>query len=574
MTKPYLCGICGETDPNKFKKGSKGKCAACQRIYNKEKAREKDSDARSLKQVLRKVKSKRVEIKRFVKTAIKGIPRPPKVLDYGRKSLDYFKETVIANHGDIYLFDKSVYHGSNKEVEVGCKKHGNYFKVKAITLLRRTQRNGGPKKNPVVGSCPICREEYFGVIQDGVLDKCRAAHNNEYEYKNYVNIDTSFIAVCKKHGEFDVKIIKGSHRKCSVCQPRDNGNAGPHFKRVGERRYYICEIHRDVDIGKNRATSKGCPKCNLINNNKRIEDNFRAGLEKKFGWRYDVFVNEKYVEFRCRKHGTRTTYTRKEWKTTRVKNHCSECVDDDRIKRIEKRCKTILETEYTNFYEFIRIVDIKRIEILNVLTGKPKVVTTHMVLSRTLTTDTRYLLQNYMSYDEGKIKMVELGITSNRQYVKWHKRTKQTTLPANLYRHFTRSGEWVSHADFFGIDVEEQMSAGEKRIADYLKRKGIKYKYQKRYEDCRDKNTLPFDFYLPQYNTIIEFDGYQHYFEVKKFGSLKYTQHHDAIKNKYCSDNDINLLRIPYWELEDNVVEWTLDNELTRIAAENVAVKT
>jgi len=68
----------------------------------------------------------------------------------------------------------------------------------------------------------------------------------------------------------------------------------------------------------------------------------------------------------------------------------------------------------------------------------------------------------------------------------------------------------------------------------------------------------------------VEFDGYQHYYEIKKFGKLKTVQKHDAIKNKYCQDNDINIVRIPYWELEDNTVEWTLDNEITRIAAERV----
>lgn len=34
--------------------------------------------------------------------------------------------------------------------------------------------------------------------------------------------------------------------------------------------------------------------------------------------------------------------------------------------------------------------------------------------------------------------------------------------------------------------------------------------------------------------------------------------------------NNMNILKILYWELEDNVVEWTLDNVITRVGAKQV----
>lgn len=39
---------------------------------------------------------------------------------------------------------------------------------------------------------------------------------------------------------------------------------------------------------------------------------------------------------------------------------------------------------------------------------------------------------------------------------------------------------------------------------------------QKRFADCRTKVSLPFDFYLPSYNLIIEADGNQHYSSSRK----------------------------------------------------------
>jgi hypothetical protein len=71
---------------------------------------------------------------------------------------------------------------------------------------------------------------------------------------------------------------------------------------------------------------------------------------------------------------------------------------------------------------------------------------------------------------------------------------------------------------------------------------------------------LPFDFYLPDYNMIIEFDGEQHYKQSHfTHSNLSYTQAHDIIKNDYCKNKNIKLIRIPYWEL--NNIETILNNE-------------
>lgn len=98
---------------------------------------------------------------------------------------------------------------------------------------------------------------------------------------------------------------------------------------------------------------------------------------------------------------------------------------------------------------------------------------------------------------------------------------------------------------------------GERRIAEVLNQANINVETQKTFKDCKDKKPLPFDFYLPDYNLIIEYDGEQH-FDIKHSFSgedgFVNTIIHDAIKNQYCEDNNINILRIPYWEF-DNIEE-------------------
>lgn len=93
-------------------------------------------------------------------------------------------------------------------------------------------------------------------------------------------------------------------------------------------------------------------------------------------------------------------------------------------------------------------------------------------------------------------------------------------------------------------------SVGEFRIRKYLEKCNISFEQWKAFDDCRDKKCLPFDFYLPDYNLIIEFDGQMHYWEVG-YGNHDITVVHDKIKNEYCMSHNIDIIRIPYWDGND-----------------------
>lgn len=98
-------------------------------------------------------------------------------------------------------------------------------------------------------------------------------------------------------------------------------------------------------------------------------------------------------------------------------------------------------------------------------------------------------------------------------------------------------------------------SKGEKQIINILNQLKILYKRQYKFNDCKFKYKLSFDFYLPNYNCCIEYDGIQHYEIVKYFGGYDdfiTRKIKDTIKDIYCKDNDIKLIRIPYWE-KDNI---------------------
>ncbi len=111
-------------------------------------------------------------------------------------------------------------------------------------------------------------------------------------------------------------------------------------------------------------------------------------------------------------------------------------------------------------------------------------------------------------------------------------------------------------------------SKGEKKISDILNSLGIKYTSQKRFPECKYKNTLSFDFYVSNKKSklLIEFDGKQHFESVDIFGGdngLRVTQLRDKIKNNFAKEKDIPLLRIPYTE-KDNI-ESILTNKLKEL---------
>jgi len=98
-------------------------------------------------------------------------------------------------------------------------------------------------------------------------------------------------------------------------------------------------------------------------------------------------------------------------------------------------------------------------------------------------------------------------------------------------------------------------SKGEKKIVKYLKQHNIDFLRQYKFDNCIGiRYKLPFDFYIPSMRTAIEFDGIQHYQPLSFFGGLEAYERlktNDKIKNDYCEDNYINLIRIGYNQFDD-----------------------
>lgn len=94
-------------------------------------------------------------------------------------------------------------------------------------------------------------------------------------------------------------------------------------------------------------------------------------------------------------------------------------------------------------------------------------------------------------------------------------------------------------------------SLGEDRVRQFLNEMKVSFQKEKPISNQKGRWPLRFDFYLSNHNIAIEFDGKQHFEPVEHFGGkkyLEYIQKRDKIKNDYCHQNNIRLIRIRYDE--------------------------
>lgn len=107
-------------------------------------------------------------------------------------------------------------------------------------------------------------------------------------------------------------------------------------------------------------------------------------------------------------------------------------------------------------------------------------------------------------------------------------------------------------------------SKGVLKIIKLLQDNNIKFEQEKKFIDCVSpkNNQMKFDFWVEN-RYLIEYDGEQHFKPISFYGNsitdanekLKLQQEYDNIKNKWCLEKNITLIRIPYYHYKDIKIE-------------------
>lgn len=163
-----------------------------------------------------------------------------------------------------------------------------------------------------------------------------------------------------------------------------------------------------------------------------------------------------------------------------------------------------------------------------------------------------------------KSECMELATNKGLNYIDSYIQNKKTIIEFTCKKHMDKGVQLFSitqlrNARFGCKYCNMSKYTNEEKIDTLLKSWNILFERQYSFHECRDKNALPFDFYLPEYNVIIEYQGEQHYRAIRRgkmsqeeaFDNLKLIQKHDDIKRTFCANNNIDYIEIPYWENED-----------------------
>lgn len=161
----------------------------------------------------------------------------------------------------------------------------------------------------------------------------------------------------------------------------------------------------------------------------------------------------------------------------------------------------------------------------------------------------------YQNKKYNKLKIlypVEKDANENRRGIKWH-----CQCDCGNYIDIYTSDFTSNHTKSCG-KCPDKGSLGEQKIASILDEHGIEYIREYQFNNCININKLRYDFYITNDNYIIEFDGELHYgygtgWNTKEnFEKIKYR---DKIKNEYCKNNNIPLIRIPYTHFNNLCIE-------------------
>jgi len=419
-----------------------------------------------------------------------------------RLTQEDFNQRSFNKFGDKFDLTRAIFKGMAKSITIGCPEHGwiettpnNY--LRSVHGCDRCSPNGTRTLDDFIKLCV----DKFGDI----YDFSRAVYNGR---KNMITIG------CPIHGfrEYKADLFIESKGGCGLCGYESLRIGTVQFKKdVIEKFGDIFDLSRVDYIGRDNKVIVGC---------------------SKHGWQDitpQMLMKNKYGCGVCG-HDAKT-YTTLEWETIARSIHGDKYDYPDGDYYINSNTKILIYCPVHDYY-FDQSPD-KHI-------GKQQQ-GCHKCAGKKLTNEER--IETYQ-----EIHGDRYGYT----LVEYEKNTIKIKI--ECYDHGIFEQTPAAHLRG-SVCPKCNDSIGERKVFKYLENLDIMFVQQFRYNDCRgDSNPLPFDFYLPKHNILIEYDGRQHYeyiptlFHRKGYWQFEKQQRYDKIKTDYCITNDILLIRIRYDE--------------------------
>ena len=410
------------------------------------------------------------------------------------------------------------------------------------------------------------------------IERAKKVHGDKYDYSkvDYKSSKDCVTIICPIHGEFEQKA--GYHLKskgCPYCAGKIDtkefirrareihGDKYDYSKVIytksKEKVIIICPIHGEFEqMADNHLRGSGCPKC--AGTEKKTTEQFIQEAIKIHGIRYDyskvnyINANTK-VCIICPEHG-------EFWQEPHSHlngNGCGKCVGKGFTTEefIEKARKI-----HGNKYDYSK-VDYKGAKI-KVCIICPRCGEFWQTPDSHLNRGSGCNICNLAMTTEEFIKKAN----SVHNYTYDYSKTEYTRTHNKVCIICPKHGEfWQTPNGHLGGDgcpkcryeklLSRDVSNGELDVMSVLDKWGIVYETQVPVPSKVNQFGIMYvDFYIPEYNTFIEYNGQQHYMPIELMGGqLKFEQQQarDEELRQYCKDNNINLIEIRYdedvWEV-------------------------
>jgi hypothetical protein len=501
------------------------------------------------------------------------------------KTTEEFIQESKAIFGDKYDYSKVEYKTTHIKVILICPIHGDFVVAPAEHISK-------------VRGCQKCRQfekinNVLSSTKNDFIRKTNEMYNGRYTYdlSNYVNANSKIMAHCSLHGDFEItatKHISKANKCCTQCLldqkhelknitlskfikdvKKMYGNTFNFSKVVledlnhGRNITLVCKKHGNfaIDPARLLIAKYGCPSCNGSVDHKIISyQSFVEFANKIHNNIYD-YSKFKYVDsdtrgiIICSKHGAFLMSPRNHaGDTTGYK--CQKCAEESRVKIRARSYEDFIEAAnktHAGKYQYPENVELvsnsTKIKVICPIHGEYiQSVKNHLQAGSGCPICRADLTRKST---EDFIK--QANITHNNKYdyslVEYENYKNKVKIICKKHGEFLQSPN--THLSGSGCPACSS-SKGELRIGEVLMKMKVQYIPQYKIDECRDVNSLPFDFAVFKENklkVLIEFQGQQHYEPIEYFNGyegFEYTKKHDKIKEEYCTQNNIELLTIKY----------------------------
>lgn len=489
-----------------------------------------------------------------------------------KKSLEEFIAEAATIHNNKYNYSKVVYKNSSEKIVVTCKSHGDF-------LI-------SPHKHLIGQGCRICNG-YVALTQLSFLERSNDKHGKLYDYSKteVKSKHNKVVIICKLHGEFEQ--LPSNHIKgqgCPECaqivraksqrytsQEFINSVQTVHLNKYDYSKVnyvnsqtkveIICPLHGSFNMKPNsHYNGQGCPECGKINARNNIALDYSVFLERaelvhnnRYIYQKDSYVNytTKMAIF-CNDHGF---FEQTPHSHISMKTGCPKCGILNTAKKNQIGWDTVYDlflVAHGNKYEYDQSSFGDVSSKMKIKCSKHGWFTQKPYAHYGGSGCNKCAVEEV--HDKQKIDFKEfvkrsLGMHGNvYSYNKSNFTDIFTAVEIECSKHGVFSQKPRDH--YRGSGCPKCLSSrGETLVRLILERQNIRFEEQKKFEDLTHINMLRCDFYLPDYNTVIEYNGLQHYLPISVFGGIDgliQTQKRDLIKYDYLQANKIQLIIIRY----------------------------